>query len=187
MSLIPCVFGDSFPTTDSLFEMGVYPRDFWQIPLKREFLGSRSKPFEQLKSHLSHVDEITQKSHLGTDGFELKLDVQNFKPEEITVKTVDNSIVIEAKHEEKKTSESSFISRQFTRRYDLPKGFKPENVVSTLSSNGVLSIKCPKSEPSVDTTEVQSTEPIHNLNNVEQNKEKETIKGKATETIETAT
>ncbi len=40
------------------------------------------------------------------------LDVQQFKPEEVNVKTVDNFVVIEGKHEEKE-DEHGYISRHF--------------------------------------------------------------------------
>lgn len=75
------------------------------------------------------------------DYFEVCLDVQHFKPEEISVKVEKTSVVVHAKHEEKQ-DEHGFVSRQFTRRYDLPTGYKGEDVVSSLSSDGILSIKC---------------------------------------------
>ena len=76
------------------------------------------------------------------DKFQVILDVQQFAPDEITVKTVDNSIIVEAKHEEKK-DEHGFISRQFVRRYTLPEGHDVGNVQSSLSSDGVLTITAP--------------------------------------------
>lgn len=42
--------------------------------------------------------------------FQVILDVQQFTPEEITVKTANNSIVVEGKHEEKR-DEHGYISR----------------------------------------------------------------------------
>nr|AAZ14790.1 21.5 kDa small heat shock protein [Choristoneura fumiferana] len=80
------------------------------------------------------------------DKFQIDLDVQHFKPEEISVKTVDGYIVVEGKHEEKK-DEHGFISRQFTRRYALPEGTAPESVESKLSSDGVLSVIAPRKVP----------------------------------------
>lgn len=73
--------------------------------------------------------------------FEECIDVQHFKPEQISVKVEKNSILVHAKHEEKQ-DEQGFISREFTRRYELPTGCKGEDVVSSLSSDGILSIKC---------------------------------------------
>lgn len=50
------------------------------------------------------------------------LDVQQFTPNEITVKTTEKHIIVEGKHEEK-ADEHGFISRHFVRRYQLPREF----------------------------------------------------------------
>ncbi|CAL1267323.1 unnamed protein product [Larinioides sclopetarius] len=71
------------------------------------------------------------------------LNVSQFKPSEIDVKTVDNNIVIHGKHEEK-TDEHGSIAREFTRRYMLPEGTDPGKVKSSLSANGILTIEAPK-------------------------------------------
>ena len=54
------------------------------------------------------------------DQFKINLDVAHFKPGEIQVKTVDDKIVVHAKHEEKE-DEHGFIMREFQRSYVLPK------------------------------------------------------------------
>jgi len=77
--------------------------------------------------------------------FQVILDVQQFKPEEIDVKVVDKCVVVEAKHEEKK-DEHGWISRQFVRKYMIPEQCDIEQVTSTLSSDGVLSIVAPRKE-----------------------------------------
>ncbi len=77
------------------------------------------------------------------DKFEVKMDVQQFAPEELDVKLVDNCLVVEGKHEEKK-DEHGFISRQFVRRYQLPADVKPETVSCNLSSDGVLLVTAPR-------------------------------------------
>lgn len=79
------------------------------------------------------------------DKFTINLDVQHFSPEEISVKTADGYVVIEAKHEEKK-DEHGLVSRQFVRKYSLPDGVESENVVSQLSSDGILTITAPRKE-----------------------------------------
>ncbi|KAJ6640736.1 Heat shock protein 23, partial [Pseudolycoriella hygida] len=89
------------------------------------------------------------KSTIGKDGFQVCLDVQHFAPNEISVKTVDNDIVVEANHEERQ-DEHGYISRQFKRRYALPKGFDIKDVVTQLSSDGVLTIKAPPKAKSVE-------------------------------------
>lgn len=75
--------------------------------------------------------------------FQVKLDVRNFAPEEIKVKTVGNFIQIEAKHEEKE-DDKGYISRQFVRRFLLPKGHELKEVVSKLSSDGILTVTAPR-------------------------------------------
>ena len=77
------------------------------------------------------------------DRFQVILDVQQFSPNEITVKTTNNSIVVEGKHEEKQ-DEHGFISRHFVRRYILPTENDINEVVSTLSSDGILTVSAPK-------------------------------------------
>jgi crystallin alpha B len=74
---------------------------------------------------------------------QVNLDVQQFKPEELKVRVVDDYLVVEAKHEER-SDEHGFISRQFTRRYKLPEDVDPLALVSKLSSDGVLSLEAPK-------------------------------------------
>ncbi|XP_066998531.2 alpha-crystallin A chain [Anabrus simplex] len=76
-------------------------------------------------------------------GFKTNLDVQQFHPDEITVKVVDNCVLVEGKHEERE-DEHGFISRQFQRRYKLPDDVDVDNVTSKLSSDGILTIECPK-------------------------------------------
>lgn len=77
------------------------------------------------------------------DGFDINVDVQHFKPEEITVKVVDNIVVVQCQHEERQ-DEHGFVSRQFRRKYMIPEGFDINEVESTLSLDGVLTLTAPK-------------------------------------------
>lgn len=54
------------------------------------------------------------------DKFKVTLDVKHFTPEEITVKTVGDVIEVHGRHEEKK-DDHGVISRDFTRKYTVPK------------------------------------------------------------------
>lgn len=81
---------------------------------------------------------IDQEPKIGKDGFQVWLDVANFKPEEITVDTENNVIVVHAKQEES-TDGQGYMSREFVRRYELPEQFKPEDVVASLSCDGISS------------------------------------------------
>jgi crystallin alpha B len=81
----------------------------------------------------------------GKDKFEANLDVQQFKPEEITVKVSDNTVTVEGKHDER-VDEHGYISRHFVRRYVLAEGHDGGRIESKLSSDGVLTITAPKNE-----------------------------------------
>lgn len=80
------------------------------------------------------------------DGFQVSMNVEHFAPNEINVKIVDNSILVEAKHEERAENGQSYVSRHFTRRYVLPDEFNVNDVVSTLSSDGILEVRVPSKQ-----------------------------------------
>ncbi|KAG8191336.1 hypothetical protein JTE90_006082 [Oedothorax gibbosus] len=75
--------------------------------------------------------------------FQVSLNVSQFKPDEIQVKVVDNYVEIHAKHEEK-SDDHGFVSREFTRRYVLPRSCQGDLVTSSLTPEGVLTIEAPK-------------------------------------------
>nr|UNE55969.1 heat shock protein beta 1 [Paroster macrosturtensis] len=71
----------------------------------------------------------------------LRFDVSQYSPEEIVVKTVDNKLLVHAKHEEK--TESKSVYREYNREFLLPKGTNPESIKSSLSKDGVLTVEAP--------------------------------------------
>jgi crystallin alpha B len=84
----------------------------------------------------SHVTNNKEK-------FQVDLNVSHFSPEEIKVTTRDKELVIEGNHEER-MDQHGFVSRQFTRKYMLPKDVDPTTVSSSLSADGLLTVKAPK-------------------------------------------
>jgi len=71
----------------------------------------------------------------------LRFDVAQYRPEEVTVKTVDNRLLVYAKHEEKGPNRSVF--REYNQEFLLPHGTNPEYITSTLSVDGVLTVEAP--------------------------------------------
>ncbi|PIC18585.1 hypothetical protein B9Z55_024426 [Caenorhabditis nigoni] len=71
----------------------------------------------------------------------LRFDVANYKPEEVTVKTIDNRLLVHAKHEEKTPQRTVF--REYNQEFLLPRGTNPEQISSTLSTDGVLTVEAP--------------------------------------------
>ena len=89
-------------------------------------------------------DDQTIKVRDDDKSFEVSLDTHNFRPDEIKVNVIDKVLSVEGKHEEKTEDGSKYTSRQFIRKYTLPKECSPEQVVSNLSADGVLLITAPK-------------------------------------------
>ncbi|XP_062543266.1 protein lethal(2)essential for life-like [Armigeres subalbatus] len=92
------------------------------------------------KQLIDHVESPVKE--LSPEHFELRLNVQMFKPEEISVKATNQSIIVEAKHEE--DNGNSYECEEFIRRIRLPPGYDSEQIVSSMSSDGVLTISAPK-------------------------------------------
>lgn len=85
------------------------------------------------------------------DHYEICLQMRDFKPDEISVKTSDGTIIVEAKHDERR-DDYGLTSRHFVRKYRLPDGCKLENVKSRLTPEGMLIITAPRQRvPKQDT------------------------------------
>ncbi|GAB0088215.1 Alpha crystallin/Hsp20 domain [Sergentomyia squamirostris] len=74
--------------------------------------------------------------------YQANLDVKNYSSDEINVKIVDNFVVVEGNQVEKE-DELGTISRNFVRRYRIPEEFNLDEAVSSLSNDGILSIRVP--------------------------------------------
>ncbi|KAL7733778.1 hypothetical protein ACLKA6_011502 [Drosophila palustris] len=152
MADIPFVLNLDSP--DSMF----YGHDMFPNRLYRR---QHSRHHEPLDLHTlglvarigAHAHQLVAKKHkdeLGSRGagkdkhgnFEVKLDVGLFEPEELTVKLVNNCVVIEGKHEERE-DDHGHVSRHFVRRYPVPKEYNAASISSTLTDEGVLSITVP--------------------------------------------
>ncbi|XP_046892096.1 heat shock protein beta-1-like [Hypomesus transpacificus] len=87
----------------------------------------------QLSSGLSEI----RQTH---DQWRISLDVNQFAPEELTIKAKDGIVEISGNHEERR-DEHGYVSRNFTRKYTLPPGVDSEKVTSSLSPEGVLTVE----------------------------------------------
>lgn len=127
--------------SDQHFGLGLSPEDFLE-PLTLLSLQGPGGYLRPWRSESSKGDTGSTVS-IDKNKFQANLDVQQFKPEEITVKlSGDNIVTIEGKHEEKE-DEHGFISRHFVRKYVLPKNCNTSQLQSKLSSDGILTITAP--------------------------------------------
>lgn len=124
---------------DQQFALAITPDDLLSIISPSSPSREYYRPWTQLANALRDVG-----STIKTDRkkFQINLDVQHFAPEEISVRTAEGFLIIEAHHEEKK-DEHGWVTRQFTRRYALPEGCNLDAVESRLSSDGVLTVTAP--------------------------------------------
>ncbi|RWS10191.1 hypothetical protein B4U79_14046 [Dinothrombium tinctorium] len=86
------------------------------------------------------------------DGFKLQVDCTHFKPEELSVKTVDGELIVHGKHEER-PDEHGYVKREFTRRYTIPEGVETEHMNSSLDSEGTLTITAPRKKLKTESNE----------------------------------
>lgn len=136
MSLIPMVFRSLRPSS----WMEQHLRMMRQM---ENIFASPSLPINQRMMQVEWKDPwYVSEQNDGKNPFTIKLDVKNFAPKEITVKTVDENIIIEGKHEEQ-CKEKGTIMRHFVKTFNLPMGCEAEDVVSSLSKDGILTITAP--------------------------------------------
>lgn len=145
------LFSRSSTTTSSNTSMHTTEARKWIGDVKEHVSSTLSSSASQLHSALAapsaSSDWLTglHSPLIQEDGEEKKLklryDVSQYTPEEIVVKTVDNKLMVHAKHEEK--TETKSVYREYNREFLLPKGTDPEMIRSSLSKDGVLTIEAP--------------------------------------------
>merc|ERR1712020_392328 len=77
------------------------------------------------------------------DKFQIQLELPGFAPEDFSLKTKDDIIIVEAVHESKNEDGSS-NSRKFTKEFKMPGGVVTEQLASTYSGAGILTVSAPR-------------------------------------------
>merc|ERR1711912_107299 len=114
----------------------MFPRR-WMLPALNTDFPTNMDIFKSKDNDVIRVKEDDTK-------MEISLDTSQYRPDELKVMVSDGVLTVEGKHEEKAEDGSKMVSRQFSRKYSLPASAKGEEVVSNLSSDGVLVITAPK-------------------------------------------
>ncbi|CAM9280317.1 unnamed protein product [Lampetra planeri] len=78
-------------------------------------------------------------------GFTVQVDVKHFNPQDLVVKVIGEFVEVQGKHEEKKVGKDGpgLTTRQFNRRYRIPKGVDTMALESAVSPDGILIISAP--------------------------------------------
>ncbi|MFH4975601.1 hypothetical protein AB6A40_002310 [Gnathostoma spinigerum] len=105
------------------FWRDIYPR--WAEPIFKEGIDLKTR--------------ITNDSNR----FSVDVDAYQFKPEEIQVKTLDDTLLIEGRHEDVRDSDN-FTKMYFVRKYQLPSDVDPADVTSSIDSTGRLTVEAKK-------------------------------------------
>lgn len=119
-----------------------YHDNIWrmpQFPAFRSFFRPWRSVFDDLDRQVGGHTTIERDNNK----YRVIVDVHQFAPEEITVRTDNEYITIEAKHKDK-PDRHGYVSREFMRRYLLPKGYDIDQLQPSLSSDGILTITAPK-------------------------------------------
>jgi len=98
---------------------------------------------ERSTSNLNDQENGASRVVYEDDLYKILVNVDKYQPEELMIKTVDNSVVVEAKHEEKTSDGRSYSTQSFNQSFTLPRGVNPESVTSALSKSGILTISAP--------------------------------------------
>ncbi|KAM8985270.1 LOW QUALITY PROTEIN: heat shock protein beta-3 [Ara ararauna] len=77
-------------------------------------------------------------------GFQVLLDVVQFRPEDIIIQTFEGWLLIKAEHGPR-MDEHGFISRSFTRQYKLPDGVENKDLSALFCHDGILVVQMKKS------------------------------------------
>ncbi|EDW73600.1 uncharacterized protein Dwil_GK19289 [Drosophila willistoni] len=88
-----------------------------------------------------------ERVHVDEKGFRIDIDVRQFRPHEIVVKTNDDYIIVQGNHSKRNEGPNGLVERHFVRKYLLPRGYNANEVISDISSDGILTIKAPPPPP----------------------------------------
>jgi len=88
-----------------------------------------------------------ERVHVDEKGFRIDIDVRQFHPHDIVVKTNDDYVIVQGNHNRRDEGSNGLVERHFVRKYLLPRGYNANEVISDISSDGILTIKAPPPPP----------------------------------------
>merc|ERR1712002_404984 len=77
------------------------------------------------------------------DKFQIQLELPGFAPEDFSLKTKDDIIIVEAIHNTK-SEDGSTNTRKFTKEFKMPNGVVTEKLASTYPGAGILTVSAPR-------------------------------------------
>lgn len=122
--------------SDPLFQ------DIWSfedddLQKRLEAFKSKSGALVASKAETAHNLQVS----CSNDKFMIQLELPGFSPEDFNLKTKDDIILLEAVHEGKGDGATS---RKFSKEFKVPEGVVKEEISSSYSSEGILTIHAPR-------------------------------------------
>uniref|UniRef100_A0A336MGY1 CSON012237 protein n=1 Tax=Culicoides sonorensis TaxID=179676 RepID=A0A336MGY1_CULSO len=139
MTFVPHLHATPMLFRDSSFDRDYLPDTYHHFGLGTHPHYRRSFSLPSNRKH-DPVPVITD------NGYEVHMDVYDFAPKELTVKTYETprTIVVEGKHEERKEfkgKDESDIERHFVRKFTVPEEIDFHSLNVSLSSDGILTVR----------------------------------------------
>ncbi len=93
--------------------------------------------------------------------FDEKVKVTGFRPDDVSVKMVDNTVLVVA--DSKQESDGVILHRHLEKSFVMPHGVNPDSLHSILSPEGILTISTAKKDQQLDKDMVMSIEMKENI------------------------
>jgi HSP20 family molecular chaperone IbpA len=129
-------------------------KDIWSdedsdLQKRLEAFKNRSALALSSKGETAHNLQVS----CSNDKFMIQLELPGFLPEDFSLKTKDDVIQLEALHEAKAESEST--TRKYVKEFKVPEGVQKDQLQSSYSSEGILTIQAPRVINAPEGAEVQ--------------------------------
>ncbi|XP_014449123.1 heat shock protein beta-8 [Alligator mississippiensis] len=118
----------------------------WPGPLRSGVTRSSGMSPPGYGTRFSSYPESRSPTAFSREPWKVCVNVHSFKPEELTVKTKDGYVEVSGKHEEQQ-EEGGIVSKNFTKKIQLPYEVDPVTVFASLSPEGLLIIEAPQIPP----------------------------------------
>merc|ERR1712106_1187880 len=136
-------------------------------------MGSRQQTVNMSSCDLRDGDTKPRVSY-EPHQFTVEINVKEYNPEDLMIKTEEDVLIILAKQESKSTKGKSFVTQQFEQRFTLPTGVDPHQIKSSLSNTGILKVTAPRNSTVSNHTNKKAVD-VMNKKNQKQNDSSEPI------------
>nr|CAD2127556.1 unnamed protein product [Meloidogyne enterolobii] len=114
-----------------------FDRDWRSDPFWRDLYPRWAEPV--FKEGIDVKTNVTNDSQR----FSVEIDCYQFRPEELQVKTLDDTLLIEGRHEDVRDRDN-YTKMYFVRKYQLPSDVEPQSISSHVDSHGRLTVEAQK-------------------------------------------